>query len=172
METFKRNFRLGCVLILLVLLFASSCDDDIEESDGIVGKWMLKEMKMEFKATDDGEVIVGTGVATNNNAENYVIFKDDNTVNANSSVVQMVVTGSVDGEKVSYVQPLGANIPEQGSWSIKDDKITLIGGEETAVYVIKTLTKSTLTLYGDETLNPISGSPGDYFRMTLVYSRL
>lgn len=96
METFKRNFRLGYVLILFVLLFASSCDDDLEESDGIVGKWMLKEMKMEFKATDDGETIVGTGVGTNNNTENYVIFKIDNTVDAMSSVVQMAITGTAD----------------------------------------------------------------------------
>lgn len=63
-------------------------------------------------------------------------------------------------------------MPEQEKWSIKGDKITLIGGCETTVYVIQTLTKSTLKLYGDETLNPIGGSSGDYFRMTLVYSRL
>ena len=170
MELFKRDFQLRFVLILFVLLFASSCgDDELEESDGIVGKWMLKEMKMELRMIDDGVTIISNGVGTNNNPENYLMFKDDNTFNEKSRI-EMTFKGSANGKEHNYVQTVGSEMPEQGKWSIKGDKITFTGGGETVVYSIQTLNKSTLKLYADHAASGATG--GEYFRMTLVYSRL
>ena len=176
MELFKRDFQLGFVLILFVILFSCSSDDVLEKSDGIVGKWMLKEMKMELRTTEDGETMISTGVGTNNSPENYVVFKDDNTFSGKSGTMEMAFTGSVNGEEFNYSQSVGSDIPGQGKWSKEGDKITISDTEETSVYIIQTLSKSTLKLYGDHTLNDFSEdddfSEGDYFKMTLIYSRL
>ena len=185
MKVFRVSFELGFVLILSVLLFSCSSDDDdnLKTSDGIVGKWMLTEMKMEFQSTDtskegDVELMIGTGVATNNKAENHVVFKDDNTLVSNEGEMEMRVQGSLNGENMNYVVNTGSDVPEVGTWSKSGDKITIVGGGETSVFMIQTLNRTTLKLYTDHLISDFSGedavnvAAGDYFKMTLVYTRL
>ena len=166
METFRRSFRLGYVLILFVLLFSCSSDDDLKTSDGIVGKWMVKEMKMELRSTEDGETLISIGEAINNNPENYIVFNDDNTLKSHMTSVKMTFKGTLDGEAFNYVLDFKSDLPELGKWSKEGDKITISDTEETSVYTIQTLNKSTLKLYGE------LSEGGDSFKSTLVYSRL
>lgn len=190
MKVLKKGFGVGFVLILSVLLFSCSgdvldlVDDFFNPKDDLVGKWMITEMKMEMQLTETTEdgvvVVIGTGVATNNKPENHVVFKDDNTLTSNEGEMEMRFKTTVNGEEMNYVANTGSDVPEGGTWSRSGDKITIVGGGETSVYVIQALDKNTLKLYTDHLLSDFSEegedginvAAGDYFKMTLVFSKL
>lgn len=181
----KRFFYL---LFTITALSFSSCssDDDSSNPDNnggisadILGKWMITEMAVEANMNVEGIVIEMTGVAPNNDPENYTIFRADNTIEVNPLPMTMTMTIKIMGETTTDTQVVNVVLPQAGTWMQEGETLTIQeDGGDPQDFRILTLSNSTLVLTTDNLYDTFpmedgfEPGPEDTFKMTFSFSRL
>lgn len=174
-----RNVVYLLFIILPLSLLSCSSDDDSGTSSEIVGKWMNAEIHIE------GEYVVAgmgtatmTGIATDNDPENYTVFHADNTLETHPKPMEMMIMVTIMGVEEAYEQEVNIDIPQFGQWQKEGDTLTISSEGETLDYTIEMLNASTLKISTDTIYTELPTEGGlelpdlDTFKMTIVFSRL
>ncbi len=126
----KIKSMLAVAIAALAMTF-SSCGKDYE--DLIVGSWEMTKMvaTMTYSGFPDEYDVNGTQTET--------ITPEDGQ--------SLTMTFSADGNvTIVSVDPEDGTETTNGTYTIKDDQLTIAGGELTGVYTIDNLDKSNMTL--------------------------
>lgn len=150
----KLIYLFTAALIVSTFSFCSKDDDGGSTPvDKLFGKWFLKELTMEGSFEEEGTVITYTAKSLNISEGNFIIFKEDQTFEAQSTPFDLEMKMNFMGQTITQIVPISSDLPESGTWSESGNSLTINSDTtgESVTYTIESFSNNSITLLGDET---------------------
>jgi len=162
-----KHLKLFFYAFTLVLVFSSCTEEELTNSEKIVGNWKMTDFHGTTEATTTDPsidmTITATSVQEGSNYNSFINFTENpnNYTVSGTMKTHMTVTTVmiVDGETTTNVteDDYDSEPTENGTWSIDGDKITVtttyLGQEKTTTATIQELSNTVLTIKSYDVIN-------------------
>lgn len=143
-------------LFIAMVIGVTSCSKDDDNaptgSDDIFGRWDITEIKLNGSFVEDGMSVTFAGISKSFRGENYINFKNDQTLEGKTSEIDMEFEFLVLGITHTETLTVGEEGSETGTWSRQGDKLRITSDStgETTEYTLINQSGNSITVTADE----------------------